>query len=124
MKDKYRWFIDGERMGIVEEKTSGEIDTSEKYLSPQVAGDTLTVHYTSKASHFSTDLTTSSEIPSQFHEALAFKVIGELYKLPGQSFNLQLASYYDQQYELLLREGKKYAKSNHQSGGVIKPHDF
>jgi len=69
-------------------------------------------------------LTEEPNIPSQFHEALAFKVIAELYRLPGEKTNLQLAAYYDQMYEIQVREAKKYARRNHQRGGVVKPYNY
>tara|TARA_R100001530_G_scaffold108444_1_gene76022 strand:- start:12 stop:395 length:384 start_codon:yes stop_codon:yes gene_type:complete len=118
---KYRWFIDGQRIGVIEENRG---DGDEKFVSPTTSGENLRVFYTAKAVPFNTDLTASSEIPSQFHEALAFKVIAELYRLPGEKTNLQLAAYYDQLYELQIREAKKYAKRNHQRGGVIRPYNY
>ena len=121
-RDKYFWYISGERLGIVEKKTStGGADPM--WQSP-TSQESLRVHYTAKAAHLSDDLTETPEIPSQFHEALAMKVIGDLYKLPGETFNLQLAAYFDQQYELQIREAKKYARRHHTSVGYIIPQDF
>ena len=123
IRNTHFWFIDGERLGIVQEKKSSAVADS-KYESPTNAGDKIQVHYTSKAVPFNDNLKNTSEIPSQFHEALAFKVISSLYKLPGELFNLQLAQYFDMQYALVVKEGKKYSKSNHMSGGTIKPVSF
>ena len=122
-RDKYFWFVSGERIGIVEKKLS-TYSGSDPFQSPSSSGVTLRVFYTSKASHFTEDLKETSEIPSQFHEALCMKVISDLYKLPGDNFNLQLSQYYDGQYALQIREAKKYAKRNHISGGTIIPQDF
>tara|TARA_R100000655_G_scaffold39518_1_gene74786 strand:- start:20296 stop:20697 length:402 start_codon:yes stop_codon:yes gene_type:complete len=126
--DKYYWFIDGERIGVVETRTEGSADanTDPHWQSPTTtsAGKTLRLHYTSKPTPFTTDLTKSSELPSQFHEALVFKVLGELYKLPGDGMNLQMAQYFDQQYGLAVREAKKYKRTHHTQGGVITPYDF
>tara|TARA_Y100000361_G_scaffold57678_2_gene50437 strand:+ start:119 stop:502 length:384 start_codon:yes stop_codon:yes gene_type:complete len=121
-KDKYFWFIQGERLGIVEAKTSTNI-ADPKWESP-TSRESLRVHYTAKAAHFTTDMTESSEIPSQFHEALAMKVIADLYKLPGETFNLELAAYFDKQYEMQIREAKKYARRHHTSVGYISPQSF
>lgn len=121
-RDKFYWFIQGERLGIVESKTKTNV-VDPKFQSPS-AEHALTVHYTAKAQHFGTELTDTSELPSQFHEALAYKVIAELYKLPGESFNLQLAAYFDQMYEAQIREAKKYARRHHTSVGYIAPQDF
>ena len=125
-QDKYYWFLQGERLGIVERKSDTNI-ADPKFQSPTVAEKStvkLVVHYTAKATHFGATLTDSSELPSQFHEALAMKVISDLYKLPGESFNLQLAAYFDQQYELQIREAKKYARRHHTSTGYIVPVSF
>tara|TARA_Y100001973_G_scaffold56200_1_gene83040 strand:- start:1125 stop:1523 length:399 start_codon:yes stop_codon:yes gene_type:complete len=127
-KERYFYFIDGERIGVVEKRSTslGTSNDDPEYTSPigSSAGKTLRVHYTAKASPLTTTLTESPEIPSQFHEALAFKVISDLYKLPGETLNLELASYYDAQYEMALREAKKYARRQHVSGGQIQPWSF
>ncbi|QDP45748.1 MAG: hypothetical protein Unbinned5179contig1000_35 [Prokaryotic dsDNA virus sp.] len=124
-EDKYYWYIDGERIAIVEKKDSTAVNVDPDWQSPTTGGENLRLIYTSKAAEFSIDsMTTSSEIPSQFHEALALKVISDLYTLPGEKFNLQLAQYFAQQYSLHIREAKKYAKRNHIRGGRINPHSF
>ena len=128
IRDTFYWFVEGERIGIVEKKTTSTtgLNKDPDFESPHSdsAGKVLRVHYTAKASDFTTVLSNSSELPNQFHEALAFKVISDLYKLPGDNTNLQLAQYYDQQYALALREAKKYARRQHVQGGVIVPHSF
>ena len=121
--DKFFWFVNGNRIGIVE-KNESNVDGTDKYISPSTSGDTLRLEYTSRPIPFDSDLTKSSELPDQFHEALGFKVIAELYRLPGDGFNLQLAQYYDALYAEQVREGKKYASRNKVSGGYIKPVDY
>lgn len=127
-RDTYFWYIEGERIAIVEKKTTYAIDenTDPKWQSPTStsAGKKILVSYSAKPTAFTTDIKKSSEIPSQFHEALAYKVISELYKIPGEKFNLQLAQYFDQQYLLAVREAKKYARTQHTSGGQIVPHEY
>lgn len=118
--DKFFWFVNGNRIGIVE-KNENSIDGSDQYISPSKGGESLRIEYTSRPVPFDSDLTKSSEIPDQFHEALGYKVIAELYRLPGDGFNLQLAQYYDELYMLQIREGKKFASRNKVSGGYIKP---
>ena len=118
--DKYFWFINGNRIGIVE-KSENTLNGEDKYISPTETGKKLRIEYTSRALPFDTDLTKSSELPEQFHQALAYKVIAELYRLPGENFNLQLSQYYDSLYDKEVREGKKYASRNRVSGGYIKP---
>tara|TARA_R100000278_G_scaffold95642_1_gene73018 strand:+ start:11635 stop:12033 length:399 start_codon:yes stop_codon:yes gene_type:complete len=126
IQGKWRWFIDGERIAIVENNIDSLDESMEgKYVSPQTAGSILTVHYIALATPFTTNLEdTPTDVPAQFHEAIAFKVIADLYRLPGESMNLQLSQYYDQLYAEQVREGKKYAKRNHMRSGVIKPHTY
>ena len=120
IKNKYYWFVNGNRIAIVEKSTT---PNSEKdFDSVQKAGMTIRVEYTSRPLKFTSTLTDSSELPEQFHEAICYKVIADLYKLPGETLNLQSAQYFDQQYLMQVREGKKYASKNRISGGgTIKP---
>ena len=122
--DKYAWYLDNKILNIVE-KCSATADYLYEWQSVSTAGITIKVYYTRKAAKYSSgDLTLVSELPSQFHEALAFKVLSEFYKLPGDTFKLQVASYFDQEFEKEVREGKKYAKRGHQRSGYIQPWSF
>ena len=123
IKNKYFWFINAHRIGIVE-KSENNLTGEGEFISPSSSGDKLRVEYVSRAVPFDTDLSKSSELPDQFHEALAFKVIAELYRLPGETLNLQLSQYYDQLYEMQVREGKKYKSKHRVSGGFIKPFSY
>ena len=127
-RDKFFWYVEGERIAIVQKKETSSTDVNKDAVweSPTSTshGKNLRVHYTAKPTPLTSTLTDSPEIPAQFHEALAYRVIAELYKLPGETFNLQLAQYFDMQYSLLLREAKKYSTSNHRQGGVIKPYSY
>ncbi len=123
IQDKFYWAIDEGRFYILEKSALSNL-----FTSPTANGtnEGVRVYYTSKASHFTAStndahLETNSEIPSQFHEALCLKVISDAYKIPGDTYNLQNAQYFDQQYELQIREAKKFAKRNHTSTGHIIP---
>lgn len=120
--NKYFWFIVGDRMAIVE--NSEFASPGEQFASITKAGMKIRIEYTTRPLPFTADITTSSELPDQFHESLCYKVISDLYKLPGDSFNLQLAQYFDQQYLSQIREAKKYASRRRVSGGTIKPVEF
>ena len=122
--NKYFWFINGNRIAIVEKNESATEEPGAEMVSIKKAGMKIRIEYTTRPIKFTTDLTTTSEIPEQFHEALAFKVISDLYKLPGEAFNLQVAQYFDQQYNAQVREAKKYSSRNRVSGGVIRPVEF
>ena len=91
--DKYFWFVNGNRLGIIEKNHNSDIN--EEYTSPSTTGSKIRIEYISRAVAFDTDLSKESELPDQFHEALVYKVIAELYRLPGESFNLQLSEYYE-----------------------------
>tara|TARA_Y100000310_G_scaffold24437_1_gene23478 strand:+ start:5070 stop:5762 length:693 start_codon:yes stop_codon:yes gene_type:complete len=122
--DKYAWYLDCKTLYIVE-KCAATADYLYEWQSVSTAGMKIKVYYTRKAAKYSADdLTLVSELPSQFHEALSFKVISDFYKLPGETFNLQVAGYFDQEFEKEVREGKKYAKRGHQRTGFIQPWSY
>ena len=123
IRNKFLWFINGNRLAVVEKNTDS-LGQQGEYISPSESGRTIRIEYISRPLPFDEDLSKSSELPDQFHEALGFKVIAELYRLPGDNFNLQLAQYYDGLYEQQIREGKKYSSRHKISGGYIKPYDY
>ena len=123
LHDKYLCFINGYRIAIVEKNDSAN-EAIDQLASVSTAGLTIRIEYLSRPIPFSDDLTKSSELPDQFHEALTYKVISDLCKLPGERQNLQLAQYFDNQYNLAIREGKKYASRRRVSGGTIIPVDY
>ena len=115
----YLWWYSRGGINLVEEASSGDYP----YTTVSTAGLNIRVYAIRKASHFSSDLNENSEFPSQFHEALAYKVIADMYRLPA-SLNLQLAQYFDKMYEKELRNAKKYAKSQLIETGHIRGVDF
>jgi len=52
-----------------------------------------------------------------------FKAIAFGYKDP-RNMTIELAQYFDQQYAIGVKSGKKYSKSSHLSSGTIKQQDF
>ena len=120
-KDKYAWYIDGFVINLVE-KCASTTDYNFNWQTVSTNDLELRLYYTRKANKFTAnDLTLVSELPSQFHEALAMKVISDFYKLPGETFNLQVAGFFDKEFEREVREGKKYARRDHQRTGYIQP---
>ena len=71
----------------------------------------------------STMTNTFSQIPAQFHEVLVYKVIAMGYKDP-RNLELNNAQYFDNEYNVGVKEGKKFARSNYQTTGQIAPQDF
>ena len=95
----------------------------------------LRLHTISKADHFKVganmvpgDYTSSTtgplgDIPVQFHEALVYRVIAMGYKTPP-GLQIDLAQYFDIEYEKVVKQAKKYARSNFTDVGQISPVSF
>ena len=113
----YYW-VEGEVIGLATSTNNGK--TFAKVTTG--SADNFVVFCTKKATHFGSDLTEISEIPSQFHQALVDKVIAGGYKKPGK--DLQLAQAFDAMYIELVNEAKKYAKGDRHRFGRIIPTDF
>ena len=65
----------------------------------------------------------SPAIPAEFHDALAKYAIAKGYELNPQT--LQVAQYFNKEWEMCIREGKKYAnKGRDGSGYHIKQYDY
>ena len=64
-----------------------------------------------------------TNIPKRYHEALVNKVISMGYKDP-RNMRVDVAQYFDMEYEKLVKKAKKHARSNMQTNGVIKQIDF
>ena len=62
-------------------------------------------------------------IPTQFHEALVFKAIAMGYKTPP-AMDINVAQYFDMEYEKVVKSGKKFSRSNYSQTGFIAPQDF
>jgi hypothetical protein len=63
------------------------------------------------------------EMPRRFHMALVNKTIADFYKDPRNE-DKERAMFYENQYEVSVKEGKKHSKSNHIGTGYIKPVEF
>ena len=64
-----------------------------------------------------------SEIPAQFHEAILYKVIANLYR-DVRNKQFDSAQYFDTEYLEGVKRARKFSKSNYTSTGFIKPQDF
>ena len=118
----YVWWVERERVGIME-YAKGEDLSCLAPPSGASAGLKAGFLVTRRANDFTTDLSEQSEIPPQFHEALAYRVIAMGYLSP-QNLNPQLAQQFDNMFARMIKEGKKYARRQHTSGGSITPVDF
>ena len=66
---------------------------------------------------------TFSQIPNQFHECIVYKAIATGYKDP-RNIDLQVAQYFDAEFETGVKEAKKYSRSSYQTTGIIKGQDY
>tara|TARA_Y100001973_G_C5198574_1_gene336000 strand:- start:2797 stop:3180 length:384 start_codon:yes stop_codon:yes gene_type:complete len=118
---KYTWWHERERIGIIEH--DGDINYA---VSPTEvsAGQKMRIFVNRRVGDFTTDnLNQVSELPPEFHEALAYKVISMGYTR-GQNINLPLAQYFEGMYRDAIKKAKHYAKQRKISTGRIKPVDF
>jgi len=120
----YAYYMDREKLGLV------EYNGINKWQSISVSGKTIRIFCTKLADHMtSANLNTSSstiehgQIPRQFHEGLTYKVISMGYKDP-RNINIELAAFFEKEYQEVEKRVKKYARMNHQTSGYIKPTDF
>jgi hypothetical protein len=122
----YYWYVSNNRLGIVEKISEGLTinNVTTYYQSISTSDKEIRVFTISQATDFtSASLAQESDLPVQFREALAHRVIADAY-LRGENLNPELHNLFMQKYEVMVKEGKKYARSNYQQDGVIRPQDF
>ena len=126
------WYINNNRLAIVEKNGTTTVDGASTVYKSVTENKPLKLHTISKADHFEaagdSDYDSSTQgplgdIPIQFHEALVYKVIAMGYKTPP-SLNIELAQYFDMEYERTVKQAKKYARSAFIQTGVIAPVDY
>jgi hypothetical protein len=124
--DRY-WYTDSGRLGVVERivGTASRDGKISDYQSISAVKE-LRIFAISQATDFTTDLTEVSELPSQFHDALVYKIIADGYLKSGlEEFNPQVSQIFDGKYDVLVKDGKKHARSQYISGAtIIAPTDF
>ena len=124
--DRY-WYTDSGRLGVVE-RIVGTASRDGKISDYQSISEVkeIRIFAIAQATDFTTDLTEGSELPSQFHDALVYKIIADGYLKSGlEEFNPQVSQIFDAKYGLLVKDGKKHARSQYISGAtIIAPTDF
>lgn len=115
-------------LGLVEKGTNtvSRNGFSTDYSSISIAGsNNLRLYVIARDSDLAVDNLTSvySNIPEQFHEVLVSKVIANGYKDPRNK-DLQSAQFFDQEYNIGVKEAKKFSRSDYKTVGFIKPQDF
>lgn len=125
IQEKYAWFVDKENLGIVERKANG-------YWGSIAEERRIRKHVTKRGDHLTgvdivdpphDHLDEQPEFPEQFHMAIVYKAIADLFKLP-KNLNMELAQYYELEYMKLIKRAKKYSKRHHISTGFIRGVDF
>ena len=129
------YYIDNNRLAIIEKNGTTTVDNASTSYKTITEAKPIRINTICKADHFNTgsniveaDFTSTTsgplgDIPSQFHEALVFKVIAMGYKTPP-AMDINTAQYFDMEYEKVVKEGKKFARSNYMQTGMIAPQDF
>lgn len=121
------WFIDKlGKMGIIEKATNQV--TRDGWITDWTSISvvkSVRLYAISKDSDISVNELTNTfnQIPSQFHEALVYKAIAMGYKDP-RNMDINVAGYFDSEYERGVREGRKFGKSNYTDVGRIASQDF
>lgn len=122
---KHAYFIERDKIAIV--KTS-DTDSSTDYVSPSEIKE-VRLQFVKLDEDFVTDsgtgirLSESPAIPEEFHDALATYAIAKGYELNAK--NLQAAQYFNNEWKMCIREGKRFAnKRKDGSGYHIKQYDF
>jgi hypothetical protein len=129
------YFVDNNRLALIETNGTTTRDNASTIYKTISEAKPIRLNTICKATHFNTgssivesDFTNAStgplgQIPTQFHEALVYKVIAMGYKTPP-SMDLNIAQYFDTEYDKIVKEGKKFARSNYIQTGIIAPQAF
>jgi len=106
MANKVWWIKDG-KLGI------GSLSNGKITNLAATTGSKIKVHFYKKPTAFTTTLSETPEYPSQFHEALIFKV---MQRLAAQEKDFKMSSYWRSEYREMLREAKRYVNKGRVSG--------
>ena len=122
------WYIDKlNKIGIVEKAsnavTKDGYSTDWKSLSENKDIRIYTISRDSDITTATLNTATWEMIPSHFHEGIVYKAIASGYKEP-RHMDLDVAQYFDNEYLKVIKEAKKFSKSNYQTTGTIKGQDF
>ena len=139
---KRYWFTERGRIGFVEQGSATTVDSVVTTILSISEAKSVRIKGIATAKHFTTDASRDEssvpliktemdnvtagpldEIPTQFHETLVYKVIAMGYKDP-RNLEIQLAQYFDLEYNNGVKNAKKYARSNYATTGTIVPQDY
>jgi len=126
-KDEVYW-IERDGIAIATHNVTGNSPASE-FTGP-TGSKTVTIFAVKNDENFiagtsgtGIDMTESSAIPDEFHDALAQYAIMKGYETKPEA--IQMAGYFRQQWEMCIREGKKYANTGRDGAAMnIKGYDY
>jgi hypothetical protein len=122
--DERYWYVDSGRLGVVEKGTVTRDGKTSGYQSISEVKE-VRMYCISQATDFTVDLTEVSVLPTQFHDALVYKIISDGYLKSGlKEFNPQVSQIFDMKYSLLVKDGKKHARSHYMTSTIVAPTDF
>ena len=128
------YYIDNDRLALIEKNGTLTVDNASTVYKTISEAKPIRINTICRADHFEIgaradiDFTSPTSgplghIPSQFHEALVYKAIAMGYKTPP-AMELTVAQYFDGEYDKVVRQGKKFSRSNYTQTGFIAPQDF
>jgi hypothetical protein len=107
------WQTDGDTIRFVKDSSTLS------YLDADL--DVVLYGYKYDTALVAATLTTSAPtFPEQFHEAISFGVLSSMYMTPPL-LNPDMARVYRAEYERVVREGKRYARSHRHKAGTAIP---
>jgi hypothetical protein len=129
------YFVDNDRLALVEKNGTTTTDGASTVYKSISEAKSIRINTICKADHFNTGANIVASdaisptagplghIPTQFHEALVFKVLAMGYKTPP-AMDVNIAQYFDMEYEKIIKQAKKFARSNYIQTGMIVPQEF
>jgi len=103
---KYWWLKDGQLgIGYISYDSEGN-----EQLTAVDEVKTVRVYYEKKITHFTADLTETSDIPEQFLRALAYKVIKDGYESKPEL--IKLAQYFEKEWLKTVHRAREFKNRN------------
>ena len=124
-KDEVYW-IERDGIAIATQNVTGNSPASE-FTGP-TGSKTVTIFAVKNDENFVASgtgitMTESSAIPDEFHDALAHYAIMKAYETKPEA--IQMAGYFRNEWEMCIREGKKYANTGRDGAAInIKGYDY
>ena len=124
-KDEVYW-LERDGIAIAKANVSG-VSPATEFTGPE-GGKTVTIFAIKNDENFVASgtgitMTESPAIPDEFHDALAQYAIMKGYETKPEA--IQMAGYFRQQWEMCIREGKKYANTGRDGSSInIKGYDY